>query len=58
MERFEQLFNGHFHSFFGSRVINMFIGEFSTGRDLKTEVFVQAGFMESCIVDHLKVSII
>ena len=52
MERFEQLFNGHFHSFFGSRVINMFIGEFSTGTDLKTEVFVHAGFMESCIVDH------
>ena len=22
------------------------------GTDLKTEVFVKAGFMESCIVDH------
>ena len=39
----------------------MSIEEFSTGTDLKTEVFVQAGFMESCIVDHqrlLKVSVI
>ena len=43
------------------RIINTFIGEFSMGTDLKTEVFVKAGFMESYIVDHqslLKVSII
>ena len=41
----------HFHSFFGSTVINTFIGEFSTGTDLKIEVFVQTGFMESYIAD-------